>query len=247
MLNITDPSIDNLVHKYFNEHAIGSQKPSDFLHTAVSQLSALGVTPTNNADLLKRYFLSSLPMSIRTLFTVVDDSTEVEKLAALADRSFEILQSNNALPVAAATTMAHTAPQVDNQHSLTQRLEAMQLQFNSLQQSISAITAHMHDSQTHRRDVPTAQRNRSSSRHRFRSKSPGGRLVCYYHHRFRESAKRCNPGCKFYDNKFAVDNPVCIYHAKFQSQARSCVPGCKFYTNALSSSSSAFPPFSKNE
>ena len=247
VLNITDPSIDNIIQKYFNEHAIGTQKPSEFLHTAISQLSALGVTPANNADLLRRYFLSSLPTSIRALLTVVDDSTEVEKLATLADKSFDILQSNNALPVAATTTPTLTSPQADTV-ALTQQLQSMQLQFDTLQQSISAITAQLSSLTTHRRDASSAPRNRSSSRSSaFRSKSPGGgRLTCYYHTNFQRSAKKCHLGCRFYNHSFAVDSPICIYHAKYQSQARSCIPGCTF-NKSNPSFPSSFPSFSKNE
>ena len=234
---------------FYNEHAIGNQKPSDFLHTAITQLNSLGVTKDNNADLLRRYFLASLSPSIRALLTVVDESTAVDKLALIADKSFEILNTGNTLSMAAAATPAQTFTNTDTTE-LALQLQTMQTQFNTLQQSISAITAQLNNlnAPVPRQNAFSAPRNRNFPRQVLRSKSPG-RMTCFYHTKFGRDARKCMLGCRYYTNSYAVDNPMCIYHHKFQQQARSCVPGCKFNKNNTSRPSSpsflTHPP--KNE
>ena len=191
VLQATTPSLDGIIQKFFNENAIGTQKPSDFLRSSISQLSSLGVTQTNNADLIRRYFILSLPSSIRALLTVVDDSTPIDKLAIIADKCSDILKSNNSPPVVAVSTTSHNTTDTAE---LNYQLTSMQTQFNNLQNSIAAITAQLNSLSVPRRNA--FERDRSQSRRSFRSKSPG-QMICYYHNKFNTRANKCHLGCRF--------------------------------------------------
>ena len=235
ILKTMEPSIDNLIQKYFNDNSIGNTKPSDFLRTALSQLNTLGVTQSSNSDLLRRYFLQSLPMEIRALLTVVEDDAPLDKLAQLADRAFDILHKSPPTIAASISNKSH-------EHNIEAQLQILQNDNSHLRQAIAAITNKLNSLDFSNPPINRSRQNSitHTSRAVSRNASPSRGMVCFYHSKFKKNATKCCIGCRFYSQRFSSGDIVCIYHNKFRQNAQKCLAGCKFNQHTATAT------FSKN-
>ena len=207
-ITLTTPRQQDLLQMYFKTNSLGTALPSQYLATAQTNLQSLGINITDD-DTVRQLFIAALPPQLQLLMAVVPPSVSLDELAKIADRSIELVRSNQTPPpiTAAVTTPTNI------------EIQALQEETKALKETLSRLTASI--SQLH-----TRSSSRSSSPARNRSRTPRPQ-ICYYHHKFNSSANKCHAGCKFFDPKKYSLSP-CIYHAKFKGDARRCTQPCNW-------------------
>jgi Inhibitor of apoptosis-promoting Bax1 len=201
ILNLTDPTPQDLFTKYFRINPIGDMLPSEHLRKSRTELASLGTTLTLNNDVLRQLFIQSLPPNLQLLLAVVPASVSLDDVAAIADKSIEVIRKNQTPPIVTAAI----APAQDDISTLTSTTLALKESIATLTQTVEQLST------THQR-----------ARTQKLQDKPGP--VCFYHRKFAKDAKHCQFGCKFYEPSFKPT--ICVYHATFQENARKCVPGC---------------------
>ena len=131
----------------------------------------------------------------------------LDDLAAIADRSFEIIKQNQ-------TTPAITA----NINTSQSEIDLLKQTTKLLQESVTNLTNSINQL--------TIRQSRSPSRSNYRTRSSSRKpITCYYHYKFKTNARSCNFGCQYFDKN--LFNPkTCVYHARFGDDARQCSQGC---------------------
>lgn len=108
----------------------------------------------------------------------VTSESDLDKLAAIADRIFEVYEFGSSTgQVSAASTSREPEPP-----SLQEQVVRLTRELNSLRAQLSNDRG----------------RNRSHSRDRNRTRPKSrDRELCYYHNRFRDRAKKCRQPCSW--------------------------------------------------
>lgn len=146
------------------------ERPSHFLNE-LKRLAGCSIS----SDLLRTIWSKALPERMQATLAVTTE-TSVDKLAEIADRIAEVYEPSIS-QVNSHTTTSHSAPTSISQ--LEEMIRKMSLQISELQTQMAR-----------------GRGSRSSDRGRSRSRSKG-RQFCYYHHRFREKARKCQQPCSW--------------------------------------------------
>ena len=152
---------------------LGDRKPTQLLRRMQQLLGDyLGPSTDNNA-FLKELFLQRLPANVRMVLASADDTTDLAKLADMADKVIEV-----AAPSVSA--IAHTSDDTE--------VEKLRAEVTRLAELVTSLTRH---------------RDRSQSRgRRTHSLAPTDPLpqpqdrLCWYHKKFGEAAK-CQEPCSW--------------------------------------------------
>ncbi len=137
---------------------------------------------------LRELFLQRLPSHVRMVLASADATTELGKLAEMADKVMEV----TAPSVAAIQEKPPKPP--TTQHATLPASEVKQLR-----EEVARLTSLVESLATH-------SCRRSSSRFRRRSPSPAAPTnkspgtLCWYHRKFGKEAKKCHDPCMWASN-----------------------------------------------
>ena len=132
-----------------------------------------------DATFLRQLFLQRLPANVRMVLTPSAGDLNLEQLARLADRIME---------VSPTLTIATTETTTDNSTQLTAQVQELTRRLNELttQMASSVNTFSRRPCRSPspaRRRQPTVSDNRTTDR------------LCWYHRKFGDDAKKCQPPC----------------------------------------------------
>ena len=155
---------------------LGDRKPTQLLRRMQQLLGDhLDTTPDNNA-FLKELFLQRLPANVRIVLASADATTDLSKLADMADKIVE---------VATPTVAAVSEPSAE--------IQQIKAEVSRLADVVASLTQHR------------PRRGRSNSRQR-RPRSPApsdshqpqdSKTLCWYHKKFGEAARKCQEPCNW--------------------------------------------------
>lgn len=165
LIRRTAASEQRRLQQLLHAEELGDRKPSQLLRR-LQQL--LGDGPHKfDTSVFRELFLQRLPANVCMVLASSGDSISLDQLAQLADRIMDV-----AIPTVASVASPKSSPELEQL-----RAEVSQLQ--------AAVQAYRTDQRS------TASGRRSPSR----SWSPRRNSLCWYHRRFGDKARKCNPPC----------------------------------------------------
>lgn len=177
LIKRTAASEQRKLQQLISGEELGDRKPTQLLRRMQQLLGDhLGDTPEQNA-FLKELFLQRLPANVRMVLASADGTTDLGKLAHMADKIVEVANP----PTIAA---------VSNDTEVQQ----LKAEVTRLADLVATLTQ------------PHPRRGRSRSRsHRTRSPAPrdaqqqpqDSQTVCWYHTKFGEAARKCQEPCNW--------------------------------------------------
>ncbi|XP_062138925.1 uncharacterized protein LOC133847746 [Drosophila sulfurigaster albostrigata] len=157
------------------------KKPSDILD------HMRRLAPTTGCEaVIRSLFLAELPNSIRPLISVWDENN-LDKLAEIADKMLEASEPGSAF--VESTALPEQQHQVDV-------LSGKQTGMSEVTSALRALTTKVDKLQGELRQSKHAQ----LSRHPHDSSNDVGSKLCFYHTRFGENARKCQPACPRYQS-----------------------------------------------
>ena len=173
LVNRTAASEQRRLQQLFNAEELGDRKPSQLLRR-MNQL--LGdKASTTDSTFLQELFLQRLPANVRMVLASTAEPASLEQLATLADKIMEAVAS----------------PSISNVETsqLSTELSELRAEVARLRQLVDS----------HRRPSRTrSSRTRSSSPALHRTQPQP--VVCWYHKKFGEAARKCKPPCSKSEN-----------------------------------------------
>lgn len=158
---------------------LGDRMPSQFLRHLQSLAGSSGTS-----DLIKSIWTNRLPVNIQTVIASQIADLQIEKLAEIADRVFEI---------------APTTPQVASTSATANPAHSeLEKQVSALTKQVEALTARL-DNRGHNR---SRSRSRYHQRRYDRSSSrpqqpPPNHPHCFYHYTYGDKAQKCKKPCTY--------------------------------------------------
>lgn len=195
------PSETHLFDSYFRTQTLGSLSPSQFLSKARSDLERIHSGSSSNDLIIKRFFLSVLPDTVRAILAG-SDKTSLDDLASIADKIITNIPRPN---ISNIETSLHDAIK-----TLTDQVTSLQLQVSSYRRSRS----------------PNLSRSNSVNRDRSKSVSS---IRCREHFKNSENVTKCYIGCSLFKDSLYELVPICVYHNVYRNAARRCLDGCTFH------------------
>ena len=159
---------------------LGDRKPTQLLRRMQQLLGDhLGATADNNS-FLKELFLQRLPPNVRMVLASADDTTDLAKLADMADKVIEV-----AAPTVSA--VSRTNPDAD--------IDKLRAEVTRLADLVSSLTQHRprigrRHSRASRTHTPAPSRSPSPTNSQRQA-------LCWYHKKFGEAAKKCQEPCNW--------------------------------------------------
>ena len=172
-------SQDQKTRRLLEHEEIGDRTPSQFLR----HLKGLAGTVFPDS-VLRPLWLGRLPAAAQAILAT-QDQEQLDKLALLADAIVSTLNPKGHI-LEASTQLTQTAPN--------------HLALEALFQQSSLVTNRVAEMTTTVAEIAASSKNRGRlrsrgryQRNRSRSRSSNRDGVCWYHSRFGDDAKRCNP------------------------------------------------------
>ncbi|XP_062123367.1 uncharacterized protein LOC133836794 [Drosophila sulfurigaster albostrigata] len=140
------------------------------------------LAPTTGCEaVIRSLFLAKLPNSIRPFISVWDENN-LYKLAEIADKMLEASEPVSAFVESTALT--------EQQHQVD-ALSGKQTGMSEVTSALRALTTKVDKLKDELRQSKHAQ----LSRHTHDSSNDVGSKLCFYHTRFGENARKCQPAC----------------------------------------------------
>lgn len=177
LIKRTAASAQRKLQQLISGEELGDRKPTQLLRRMQQLLGDhLGADADTNA-FLKELFLQRLPANVRMVIASADVTTDLSKLADMADKVLEVATHPNTV-----SAVQHS-PNTDDVQKLKEEV-------TRLADLVASLTS------TH-----SSSRSRSHSRHR-RPRSPAAQQtpdkpLCWYHHKFGEEARKCQEPCSW--------------------------------------------------
>lgn len=177
LLSIYEESAERQFQKLISEMELGDQKPSQLLR----KMTELARNANVGDSTLHSLWLQRLPSSVRAVLTVSQDQA-LDNLAAIADKIMENIRFQEVPEVASINSFP---------------MNELMSQLNKL----SLEVAELRSSRYNTRGRGRGRGRPYNSRFRSRSRSRQGRdqnnpnWLCYYHHRFKGQAQKCEQPC----------------------------------------------------
>ncbi|KFD66946.1 hypothetical protein M514_06128 [Trichuris suis] len=151
---------------------IGDDKPSRFLQRMLHEVpSNVG----NMNAIIRQLWIQQLPVNVQTCLAQTEED-DLEKLARLADKVYEVTTAAVSSINTSATAMDNVASELRAEVAeLSRRIRHMEKRFPA-----------------HRRRSPSTRRRSSRPPQRQQNSN-----WCYYHNRFQRNARKCSPPCSF--------------------------------------------------
>jgi hypothetical protein len=182
LLAVYEESENRQFQKLLSEMELGDQRPSQLLRR-MRDLARGKISD----ETLCLMWQGHLPASVRGVLAVCDGE-DFEKLAAIADKVME-----NSQPLHVAAVQANSG-YCDNTF-LVSEISKLSMQLKELQRGRSKYRNENYDRSTSR----SASRRRNMN-HRGRT-AKNADWLCFYHHRFRNRARKCIEPCAWDKNK----------------------------------------------
>lgn len=176
LLNIFKESEEKQLKRLLTGLELGDSKPSQLLR----QMQSLG-SPDLSSKLLRTLWLEKLPLSIKNILIVSDES--LEKLALMADKMLEMTPHAE---FCSTDTMTST---ISDQAILNKLL----LKIEALEKKVETLSLN-HQSRS-RSQGSSRSRSRSQSHRRF---NPKGKF-CFFHFKYGNRCRedKCQPPCNW--------------------------------------------------
>ena len=168
----TAASEQRRLQQLFNAEELGDRKPTQLLRR-MQQLLGDKASSTD-ASFLRELFLQRLPPNVRMVLAS-SDTTDLEKLAQLADKIVEV-----ATPVQ-ISTVSHSP---DSEISLLR---------NEIAELKRMIVSSRHTNRIRPRSSSRGRSSRSTTPQRTTTTDADS--LCWYHQRFGDQARKCQPPC----------------------------------------------------
>ncbi|XP_022814531.1 uncharacterized protein LOC111353957 [Spodoptera litura] len=187
LLSVYEESESRQFQKLLSGLELGDQKPTQLLRV-MRELA--GEKVPDNA--LKILWMGHLPSQVRAVLSVNTEAS-LDTQAMMADKMMEHTDQTIS-EVSQVSSIPPTSPSScqDLQFQvLTKQIEKLTLEIASLRK----------ENASHRRSSHSFRKNNYGSRSRSHSRSRTGKKPgdpdweCYYHHRFGNRAKKCEPPC----------------------------------------------------
>jgi hypothetical protein len=173
----TTASEQRRLQQLFNTEELGDRKPSQLLRRMKQLLGEKAATADN--AFIRELFLQRLSPNVRMVLASAGSSQTLEELADLADKITEV-----------------SAPEVNQVNT------QLSSDFQQLRSEISDLKALFKSKQpSFNRRFPSRPPRRSSSPAPHKRPLPPN--LCWYHQRFGEDAKKCQPPCTWTGNEQA--------------------------------------------
>ena len=175
LIKRTAASEQRKLQQLISGEELGDRKPTQLLRRMQQLLGDhLGPSGDDNA-FLKELFLQRLPANVRMVLASAADTTDLAKIADMADKVVEV-----AAPSVSA--ISHTGTDA--------KVEKLQAEVTRLADLVASLTQHR------------PRRDRSQSRGRRNcSPAPQGAQpqdsICWYHSKFGQAAKKCQEPCSW--------------------------------------------------
>ena len=173
LIKRTAASAQRKLQQLISGEELGDRKPTQLLRRMQQLLGDKLGTSADSNTFLRELFLQRLPPNVRMVLASADASTDLSKLADMADKVMEV-----ATPTISAVADTRTDPEYKQLREEVARLADV----------VASLT--------------TRSRHRSSSRAR-RPQSPAPPApsqddsLCWYHARYGEAAKKCRDPCSW--------------------------------------------------
>ena len=171
LIKRTAASEQRKIQQLIGGEELGDRKPTQLLRR-MQQLLGDKLSSADSSSFLRELFLQRLPANVRMVLASADPTTEIGKLAEMADKVMEV----------AAPTIAHISD------SRPKSPPPPSSDIQQLRDEVARLTTLV-------QSLATQHQPRSSSRPRRRSSSPAAETLCWYHQQFGEQAKHCKPPC----------------------------------------------------
>ena len=174
----TSASEQRRIQELLSAEELGDRTPSQVLRR-IQQLLG-NMAGTVDPTLLRELFLQRLPTNVRMVITPSAGALSLDQLAQLADRIVE------ASPTPTIATTNTTAQLTDQVSELTRRLEDLSTQMSKSVRSFRRPRSRSPGPRRRRAHTPVADDN-----------------LCWYHRKFGDDAKKCQPPCQKSGNDLA--------------------------------------------
>ena len=171
----TTASEQRRLQQLFSAEELGDRKPSQLLRR-IHQLLGDKVSATDSS-FLRELFLQRLPSNVRMVLAS-SDTTDLDKLAQLADKIVEVATPQVNSAVVAPCTSAE--------------VQQLRTELSDLKRIVQSL----HHSYPSHRSRSTS-RSRSHTRSRISTPDPENQqdTLCWYHHRYGDLARKCQSPC----------------------------------------------------
>ncbi|XP_028161227.1 uncharacterized protein LOC114353420 [Ostrinia furnacalis] len=175
LLSVYEESESRQFQKLLSGLELGDQKPTQLLRV-MRDLAGEKVTD----DALKVLWMGHLPSQVRAVLSVSTESS-LDTLAIMADKMMEHTDRNTIAEIASSPSQPSTSRD-PHYELLSKQIEKLTLEIAAIRES--------------RTNYRRPYRARSRSRSRTNGKKPGDPgWECFYHHRFGDKARKCEPPC----------------------------------------------------
>src|SRR5215469_9920986 len=210
VLKVTSPSSSQRIKELLSKQSLGDRKPSEFL---LHLQSLLGPSHAQLEESFTRpLFFEQMPPSVRTILSAFP-SLSLSETAAAADRIILELPPSH-ISVASShrpsPSFPHPIPHSGSPSSssvpsqvllgarmtaLEGRVQSIETELRNLSVQFSAFVASQRSFFVRSPSPSSRSRERSSSRDRPFTHTAQG--ICFYHHKFKERALKCNKPCTY--------------------------------------------------
>lgn len=177
-------SQEERIRQVLTQEEIGDRKPSQFLRHLRSKVDA-GTVPDN---LLRTIWSNRLPPSVKAIIASQTDMP-LDAVAELADK---IQEAVTPVPVNAITAHCASATATVSRTDY----DALAAKVDLLTQQISQLLSRQ-ESSRERRHSRFRRRSHSRSSTASSAATPDGQVVCWYHRKFGEQARKCTSPCAY--------------------------------------------------
>ena len=160
---------------------LGDRKPTHLLRRMQQLLGGELGTAGDSNSFLPELFLQRLPANVRMVLASADDSTDLHKLADMADKVME---------VASPTVAALSGDRPDRTDA--SEMEQLREKVARLADLVSSLTT-----RSRRRNSYRPRRPNSPAPSSF----PSTDSLCWYHARFGKEAQKCKEPCSWGNSK----------------------------------------------
>ena len=179
LIKRTAASEQRKLQQLISGEELGDRKPTQLLRR-MQQLLGDHLGPTTDNAFLKELFLQRLPANVRMVLASADATTDLPKLADMADKIMEV-----AIPPTVAATS--TQPQVSEVQQLKEEITRL-----------TELVASLAQQRPRGRSRSRSRNTRQQSPARADQQPPQNTdSVCWYHTKFDDAAKKCQPPCNW--------------------------------------------------
>src|SRR5215469_13680181 len=211
VLKVTSPSSSQRIKELLSKQSLGDRKPSEFL---LHLQNLLGPSHAQLEESFTRpLFLEQMPSSVRAILSAFP-SLSLPDTAAAADRillelppaHISVASSNRpspspiSIPQSGSLSSPSVAPHVLFGARITAiegRLQSLETEVRNLSVQFSTFLATQRSFSVRSPSPSSSSRSRERSSSRDRPFTHTAQGVCFYHHKFKERALKCNKPCSY--------------------------------------------------